>query len=233
MEEHAHQSPSQPAGRQSARPTGPSPTPAESQNLWARIAAQDPEHSRRYAERWRRMEAEGMDVDGEARLIDAMAQRGSRILDAGCGTGRVGGYLARSGHRVTGVDLDEHLIEVAGEDHPDGDWYVADLEHLDAAALAALGESEPFDLVFSAGNVFGFLSPASRGDVLAHLHAALRDGGRAVVGFGAGRGYDFADFLDDAGRAGFTVQGRYSTWQLDPFPAEVAEAEFLVAVLVR
>ncbi|NUL47502.1 class I SAM-dependent methyltransferase [Cellulosimicrobium funkei] len=203
------------------------------QNLWARMVADDPEHSRRYAERWRRLAAEGMDLDGEARLIDAMASRGARILDAGCGTGRVGGYLARRGHRVTGVDLDEHLIEVAAEDHPEADWFVADLERLDAAALKDLGETEPFDLAFSAGNVFGFLSPASRGEVLAHLHALLRDGGRAVIGFGAGRGYDFADFTHDAGRAGFTVQDRFSTWQLDPFPADASTADFLVAVLSR
>ncbi|GAA4774901.1 class I SAM-dependent methyltransferase [Citricoccus nitrophenolicus] len=206
---------------------------ASQQNLWAQMVARDPEHSRRYAERWRRLAAEGMDLDGEARLIDAMASRGARILDAGCGTGRVGGYLARRGHRVTGVDLDEHLIEVAAEDHPEADWFVADLERLDAGALADLGETEPFDLVFSAGNVFGFLSPASRGEVLAHLYALLRDGGRAVIGFGAGRGYDFADFLHDAGRAGFTVQGRFSTWQLDPLPADGSAADFLVTVLSR
>ncbi|NUL45960.1 class I SAM-dependent methyltransferase [Cellulosimicrobium funkei] len=201
-----------------------------SQNLWATMVANDPEHSRRYAERWRRLASEGMDLDGEARLIDAVASRGSRILDAGCGTGRVGGYLARCGHQVTGVDLDEHLIEVANEDHPEADWYVADLESLDAHALATLGETEPFDLVFSAGNVFGFLSPTSRGDVLRHLHGLLRDGGRAVIGFGAGRGYDFADFLDDASQAGFHSQGQYSSWQLDPF---TDDADFLVAVLSR
>ncbi|GAA1129664.1 class I SAM-dependent methyltransferase [Citricoccus alkalitolerans] len=200
------------------------------QNLWATMVANDPEHSRRYAERWRRLASEGMDLDGEARLIDAMASRGSRILDAGCGTGRVGGYLARCGHQVTGVDLDEHLIEVANEDHPEADWYVADLESLDAETLATLGEAEPFDLVFSAGNVFGFLSPASRGDVLRHLRGLLRDGGRAVIGFGAGRGYDFADFMDDAGQAGFRCQGQYSSWQLDPF---TDDADFLVAVLSR
>jgi SAM-dependent methyltransferase len=200
------------------------------ENLWARMVANDPEHSRRYAERWRSLAAEGMDLDGEARLVDAMSSRGARILDAGCGTGRVGGYLARAGHRVTGVDLDEHLIEVAREDHPDADWHVADLEALDAAALAGLGEEEPFDLVFSAGNVFGFLSPGSRQDVLRHLYAALREGGRAVIGFGAGRGYDFEEFVDDAGRAGFRLQGRFATWQLEEF---TPDADFLVALLVR
>ncbi|MFC7401284.1 class I SAM-dependent methyltransferase [Citricoccus sp. GCM10030269] len=200
------------------------------ENTWARMVSNDPDHSRRYAERWRNLAAEGVDLDGEARLIDAVASRGARILDAGCGTGRVGGYLARAGHRVTGVDLDEYLIEVAREDHPEADWHVADLETLDAAALAELGEQEPFDLVFSAGNVFGFLSPGSRDDVLRHLFSLLRDGGRAVIGFGAGRGYAFGDFVDDAGRAGFQLQSRFSTWQLDPWSEE---SDFLVAVLAR
>ena len=52
---------------------------------------------------------------GEARLIDAMAPRGARILDVGCGQGRTGAYLHSRGHRVTGVDLDPHLIERARE----------------------------------------------------------------------------------------------------------------------
>ena len=54
----------------------------------------NPNHSEMYAQRWRNFVAEGKDIDGEARLIDAMSSRAARILDAGCGTGRVGGYLA-------------------------------------------------------------------------------------------------------------------------------------------
>lgn len=50
-----------------------------------------PGHSQWYIERFRTMAREGADLEGEARLIDAMVARGSRILDAGCGPGRVGG----------------------------------------------------------------------------------------------------------------------------------------------
>jgi hypothetical protein len=35
------------------------------------------------------MARDGADLAGEARLIDAMVARGSGILDAGCGSGRV------------------------------------------------------------------------------------------------------------------------------------------------
>ena len=33
----------------------------------------------------------GADVEGEARLADALVARGARILDAGAGVGRIGG----------------------------------------------------------------------------------------------------------------------------------------------
>ncbi len=60
---------------------------------WTRTITADPGHSHRYAQRWVRMAAEGADLDGEARMLDAMCARRSRILDAGCGTGRVGDFL--------------------------------------------------------------------------------------------------------------------------------------------
>ena len=56
------------------------------------------------------------------------------------------------------------------------------------------------------------------------------EGGRAIIGFGAGRGWDFADFETTAQEAGLTVIQRYSTWDLRPFDDE---SQFLVAVLER
>ena len=60
----------------------------------------DADHSQSYIERIRALAAEGTDLGGEARLIDAMVPRGSRILDAGCGPGRVGAVLHACGHEV-------------------------------------------------------------------------------------------------------------------------------------
>ncbi|MGO1183125.1 MAG: methyltransferase domain-containing protein [Micrococcaceae bacterium] len=201
-------------------------------NKWTQAVTADPEHSQRYAQRWRRLAAEGLDVDGEARLINALAERESRIFDAGCGTGRTGGHLAAAGHSVVGVDLDPHLIEVARTDFPDATWFTGDLEHLEASLSeeARAAVEEPFDLVVSAGNVFGFLASAGRRPALRALHELLASGGRAVVGYGAGRGYSFTEFLADAEQVGFTVEAQYSTWTLQPF---TEDSDFLVAVLCR
>ena len=128
-------------------------------NRWLEKLAENPEHSRWYVERFRTMEAEGADLHGEARLIDAMASRGARILDAGCGPGRTGGYLHRMGHEVVGVDLDPVLIAAAEEDHPGPTWLVGDLSELD---LPARGVAADFELIVSAGNVMAFLDPATR-----------------------------------------------------------------------
>jgi 2-polyprenyl-3-methyl-5-hydroxy-6-metoxy-1,4-benzoquinol methylase len=194
-------------------------------NRWLRMIEQNPGHSAWYVERFRTMAAEGADLDGEARLVDAMAPRGATILDAGCGPGRVGGRLARLGHTVVGVDLDAELIAAAEADHPGPTWLTADLATLD---LSAAGVTDRFDVIVSAGNVMTFLDPATRTTVLERLAAHLGPEGRIVVGFGAERGYPFEEFLDDVDSAGLRSELLLATWDLRPFHAG---SDFLVAVL--
>src|SRR5699024_251667 len=161
-------------------------------------------------------------------LVDAMLPRGSRVLDAGCGPGRVGGRLHELGHLVTGVDVDPELVAAAEEDHPGPDWHVQDLAELDLRDDS--GQRRRFDLIVCAGNVMTFLAPSTRGDVLAGFAEHLDEGGRAVIGFGSGRGYDVADFFTDAAAAGLREQVRLGGWALEPC---TDDGGFLVAVLGR
>jgi 2-polyprenyl-3-methyl-5-hydroxy-6-metoxy-1,4-benzoquinol methylase len=188
-------------------------------NLWLQQIAANPGHSQWYIERFRRMAREGADLGGEARLIDAMVGRGARILDAGCGAGRVGGLLAAAGHRVTGVDLDPELIAAAEQDYPGPDWRVGDLAELDLP--------DRFDVVLCAGNVMTFVAPGTRAEILRRMQAHLDAAGRVVIGFGAGRGYPFDDFLADAAGAGLATDLLLATWDLRPFRPG---SDFLVAL---
>ena len=80
-------------------------------NRWIQKLQESPGHSEWYVERFRRMAAEGADLHGEARLVDALVGRHARVLDAGCGPGRVGGHLAELGHESGGM-LAMDMMEV-------------------------------------------------------------------------------------------------------------------------
>jgi len=193
--------------------------------MWTRLIEENPGHSAAYIQRFKDLAAAGQDLVGEARLVDAMLPRGARVLDAGSGTGRHAGYLSRVGHDVVGVDGDPALVAAAEKEEPGPRYLVGDLADLD---LPAAGIPEPFDVVVCAGNVVTFLAESTRVEVLRRMRRHVRDDGRAVIGFGAGRGYAFDDFLADAAVAGWTPDLLLSNWDLRPF---TPESEFLVAVL--
>jgi SAM-dependent methyltransferase len=201
--------------------------PARRPSRWEEMVAANPDHSTWYVERFRAMAREGRDLDGEARLIDAMIPRGSRVLDGGCGPGRVGAYLAERGHTVVGVDVDPVLVAAAEADHPGSTWLVGDLTELD---LPARGVSEPFDAIVVAGNVMTFLAQGTSEQVLRRLAAHLAPEGRVVLGFGAGRGYTPDELSADVVAAGLREDLLLGTWDLRPF---TPESDFLVAVLAH
>ncbi|SCL72203.1 Methyltransferase domain-containing protein [Micromonospora citrea] len=186
-----------------------------------------PEHSQWYIDRFRRLAAEGADLAGEARLLDALVPPGSRILDAGSGTGRVGAALAARGHTVVGVDADPALVDAARADHPGPRWLVADLAELD---LAAAGEPEPFDAAVIAGNVLAFVAPGTEREVLRRVATHLRPDGVVAVGFGTDRGYPLTEFDADAVAAGLRLEHRFATWDLRRWHDD---ADFAVTVLRR
>lgn len=195
------------------------------QSRW--ITNTSPGHSQWYIERFRAMAAQGHDLVGEARLVDALVPRNARILDAGCGPGRHAGELHQRGHTVVGVDVDPELIAAAEEDHPGPTWLVGDLAELD---LEAAGHPGRFDAILMAGNVMTFLAAGTEVEVLRRLGLHLTPEGRIVVGFGFGRGYALESFDDDVRRAGLAVQSRFGTWDLRPL---TDDSNFVVSLLTH
>lgn len=195
------------------------------QTRW--VTENSPGHAQSYIERFRRMAAEGADLAGEARLLDAMLAPRSRVLDAGCGSGRVGAELAARGHVVVGVDADPELVDAAKLDHPQPTWMVADLARLD---LPASGHPEPFDAAVLAGNVMPYLAPRTERAVLARVGAHVRQDGIVVLGFGTDRGYALQDLDADVAAVGLALEHRFATWDLRPW---YDGAPFAVTVLRR
>ncbi|MGW1910225.1 class I SAM-dependent methyltransferase [Streptomyces sp. NPDC002076] len=133
-----------------------------------------------YAARFAALARSGKDMHGEARFCASLVPAGARVLDAGCGTGRVMIRLARLGYECVGVDLDASMLAVARKQAPELPWFQADLAEF---APAALGVAADFDLVVAAGNIFPLLAAGTETTVVERLAAALRPGGLLVAGF--------------------------------------------------
>jgi SAM-dependent methyltransferase len=180
-------------------------------------------HAKWYIERFRRLAAEGSDLAGEARLVDAVVAPRSRILDAGCGTGRVGGELFQRGHTVVGVDIDPELIEHARTDHPGPTWLVADLADLSLAGPA-------FDAAVVAGNVLVFVAPDTEAEVMAGIARHVRSDGMVLTGFRLSETYQLPEFDEHCVAAGLRLEHRFATWDLRPWREDAA---FAVTLLRR
>ncbi|MEH3140051.1 MAG: class I SAM-dependent methyltransferase [Mycobacterium kyogaense] len=167
-----------------------------------------------YDARWERLKAAGRSVHGEADLVEALLRDsgGTRVLDAGCGTGRVAIELAARGFSVVGVDADPAMLTVARDKAADLRWVQADL--VDTATAVP----EDFDLVVAAGNVMIFLDQGTEPAVVAQLADRLSPGGLLVAGFQllAGR-LTLQRYDDIATSAGLTLAHRWATWERAPF----------------
>ena len=184
-----------------------------------------PDRSRWYVDHFRNLAAEGADLVGEARFMGALLPPASRVLDAGCGPGRVAAGLHDRGHSVVGVDLDETLIAAAQEDHDGPTFLVADLTTL---RLADLGITEPFAGAVLAGNVMAYVAPGTETSVLRSVARHVESDGPVVAGFGLDKGYALDQFDRDAEAAGLHLEQRFATWDLRPWRAD---SDYAVSVL--
>ncbi|KGN40583.1 class I SAM-dependent methyltransferase [Knoellia aerolata] len=181
-----------------------------------------------YGRRFADLVARGEDVDGEARLADALLPRGARVLDAGAGMGRVTAALRERGHEVTGVDPDLALVDQAERTYPGVGLLPLDILALSPEALAARGRPAEFDLVLSVGNVFILLAEGTERRALGTLRGLLAPGGRLLIGFhltggpAGSRAYPPEEFVLDVEAAGLRVDLRAGGYDLRPPDAQYA-----------
>ena len=178
-----------------------------SENRWLRTRGVSGDD---YDATYERRAAAGEHVHGEADFVQRFAP--ASVLDAGCGTGRVGRELARRGLDVVGVDIDVEMLATARRKSPDVDWRLTDLTDVE------LGRS--FDAVVMAGNVMIFLTPGTEGAVVANMARHLRPGGVLIAGFQLQPGRLTTDRYDEvASTAALELAERWSTWECGAWEA--------------
>ncbi len=166
--------------------------------------------------------AAGFDVHGEANLIEKLLHSELdpnsvvppyRVLDAGCGTGRMSIELARRGIAIVGVDLDEVMLSQARAKAPHLDWRQGDL-----STIVLEGS---FDAIVLAGNVMIFLTPGTEAATLQNLTQYLKPAGLLVAAFEltqrpwSGLTLDVYDQL--TATVGLAPIARWSTWEQAPW----------------
>lgn len=191
-----------------------SPVRVETMNRWWEIGGSADGDI--YDDRWRRMEARGEWVHGEADLV-CWFEPGS-VLDAGCGTGRVAIELDRRGIDVVGVDVDQPMLDEARTKAPNVPWVLGDLADVEILGADAATAPRSFDVVVMAGNVMVFVEIGTEAAVVANMARHLVRGGRLVAGFRMGlTPLTFADYDRMAADAGLTLEHRWTTWDRQPF----------------
>ena len=178
-----------------------------------------------YQRRFDELEARGVDIHGEARLIASLVGPPARILDAGCGTGRVAAELAQLGYRCTGVDADLEMIRFARYRDPSSHYIHADLSELYL-------RSQAFEAVVLAGNVIPLLAPGALIPAVQRIANHTTSHGIVVAGFGLDPAHlppqcpvtSLADYDAACSAAGLVLIDRWSTWNRAPWEPEAGYA---------
>ena len=198
---------------------------------WAEVSS-SPEAAAAYRRRFATLEAQGADLHGEARFVSSVIPPPARVLDAGCGFGRLTRMLTQLGYDAVGVDADKHLIDIARREDPQTEYVHADLSEMDLSQenLSPWGTStwagtRGFRAVVLAGNVIPYLADGTLDRAIRQIDAHLVPGGLMIAGYGLNRSDlpETANIVpiteyDRAMRgAGFSLQQRYSSWDRAPF----------------
>lgn len=171
-----------------------------------------------YAEKFRGLIRNRVDLGTEARFLDMLLPRASTVLDVGCGTGSAVAHLRAAGHKAYGIDPDDTVLNVAYENFDEA-WYrsggAADLAE---PWLSARELPTTYDAVTLLGNVLAFLPAGTANDLAARAASILRPGGLLVVGTTSASGRVTLVDLDQATQdAGLRLLHRFADWHLSPY----------------
>jgi SAM-dependent methyltransferase len=132
------------------------------------------------ARRWRRGDQVALYAGREltpAEVVLLVRYRSAisgRVLEIGCGGGRVLGYLAALSREAHGVDISAAMVEHCRLRYPAARVQVGDAAHLTQVVQG------PFDAIVAAANVLDVFEDVERRRVLSDIRALLGAGGLLI-----------------------------------------------------
>jgi SAM-dependent methyltransferase len=152
-----------------------------SEDTSTNIARDEEDQARLNAERWtlgefvdsyatrdlRRVERELIEHHREA--------LGGRVLELGCGSGRLTGYLSEISPDVLGIDISEAMVAHCRRAYPRATFAVGDLRDLSGL------ESGAYDVVVAGFNVLDVLGDGGRREVLSDIRRLLAPDGLLIM----------------------------------------------------
>lgn len=99
---------------------------------------------------------------------------GDRVLDVGCGSGRLYGALSEKKISYIGIDQSEKMIEIARKEHPDAEFLVGDM-------TAIPFPDAEFDAVFCVAAFHHLSSESARKKTLLEMKRVLKPSGKIIL----------------------------------------------------
>jgi SAM-dependent methyltransferase len=108
-------------------------------------------------------------------LVRYRERLGGRVLELGCGAGRLTGYLLELAQSVHGIDVSPAMVAYCRQTYPRGEFSVLDLRE-----VGQLG-SGSFDAVVATYSVLDVLGDAERRRVLGQIREVLAPDGLLMI----------------------------------------------------
>jgi ubiquinone/menaquinone biosynthesis C-methylase UbiE len=107
-------------------------------------------------------------------ILYLQINKGSKVLDLGCGNGRVIDILEKFNINYTGLDISENLIKLAQKKYPEKEFIVSDL-------LKTPFSDNEFDYVLSLATLHHIPSEEQRLNALLEINRVLKPGGIILI----------------------------------------------------
>jgi len=165
-------------------------------------------------------------------ILGQLPNTPSRILDAGCGSGRVAKEMLEQGHEVVGIDYLESNVYYATLLVPEGIFAQGDLRQDLTESHDFVPES--FDVIVSV-EVYEHIPPEDSSAVLSNFLTLLKPGGKLIISAPSKalpqsqlhyRHFDEQNFKHELAEAGFDVTHVIKQHSLDKRTSWLLYGEF-------